>query len=68
MIKMEGFGYRGEWVETPDPQAYRRDDEAGRAERERDMAAQLEFIERNPHRLGPTWRPSWRGNDGPGGW
>ena len=43
-----------------DPQAYRRDTEENRAERERNMAAQLEFIERNPHRLGPTWDPSWK--------
>lgn len=65
MIRMDHFGYSGEWVETPDPQAYRREDEAGRAERERDLAAQLEFIKRHPERLGNTWRPSWRRS---GGW
>ncbi|KAM0706148.1 hypothetical protein Q7P35_006697 [Cladosporium inversicolor] len=57
MTKLEHFGRRGEWVEMPNPQAYRREN---RAERERNMSAQLEFIERNPHRLGPTWNPSWR--------
>jgi hypothetical protein len=44
----------------PDLQAYRRDTEENRAERERNMAVDLEFIERNPHRLGPTWSPTWR--------
>ena len=60
MIKLEHFGHRGEWVEMPDLQAYRRDTEENRAERERNMAVDLEFIERNPHRLGPTWSPTWR--------
>jgi hypothetical protein len=65
MIRMDHFGYKGKWVEILDPQAYRREDEEGRAERERDLAAQLEFIERHPQRLGNTWRPSWRRG---GGW
>lgn len=60
MIWMDKFGHTGDWVEMEDPQAYRRDTEENRAERERNMAAQLEFIERNPHRLGPTWDPSWK--------
>lgn len=60
MIKLEHFGHHGEWVEMPDLQAYRRDTEEDRAERERYMAADMEFIERNPHRLGATWRPVWK--------
>jgi hypothetical protein len=57
MIREHHFGTRGDRVEMPDPEEVRRQ---SREQRERDMAENIDFIEKNPHRLGPTWNPSWK--------
>ena len=57
----EPVGIRRNWVEVPGEQDSYRE---SREECEKQMAADIEFIERNPHRLGPTWNPSWKR----GGW
>jgi hypothetical protein len=52
MVRQRHFGIRSNWVEMPE---YRG---PSSEQCERDMAEQIEFIEKHPDGLGPTWNPS----------